>query len=179
MPLDRIMVIGPPGSGKSTLARALGERLGLPVFHLDQLYHRPGWQEPPKEAFAAEVARVASQARWVIDGNYSSTAAPRLRVADAIVYLDVPRWRRMLRVLRRSLTQLGRQRPDTAPGCPERIDIAFLLYVWRWDRDTAPRVRAMMDGFAGRIVMLRSSDDLVRFLQTLPRKGTQPPLTAP
>lgn len=38
----RITVMGPPGSGKSTLARMLGERLGLPVWHADALFHGPG-----------------------------------------------------------------------------------------------------------------------------------------
>ena len=43
--MQRIVVMGPPGSGKSTLARRLGARHGLPVFHLDQAYWRPGWVE--------------------------------------------------------------------------------------------------------------------------------------
>ena len=34
----RILVVGSSGAGKSTLARQLGQALGLPVIHLDQLY---------------------------------------------------------------------------------------------------------------------------------------------
>ena len=45
--MRRVMVIGAPGSGKSTLARALGERTGLPVFHMDHIHHLPGWAERP------------------------------------------------------------------------------------------------------------------------------------
>ena len=41
----RIVIVGCPGAGKSTLAIQLGELLHIPVFHLDQLWWRPGWVE--------------------------------------------------------------------------------------------------------------------------------------
>src|SRR5690242_18316375 len=81
-PMQRVVVMGPPGSGKSTLARNLGARFGLPVFHLDQVYWRPGWIEAPAEVFGAEVERIAGLSAWVIDGNYPDAIAPRLRAAD-------------------------------------------------------------------------------------------------
>ncbi len=51
--MQRVVVLGPSGSGKSTLARKLGDRIGVPVFHLDQAYHRPGWQPQPTAVFEA------------------------------------------------------------------------------------------------------------------------------
>jgi cytidylate kinase len=36
--MQKVLVIGCPGSGKSTFARALCEKTGLPLCHLDMLY---------------------------------------------------------------------------------------------------------------------------------------------
>jgi len=42
-----IVIVAGPGSGKSTLARMLGERLNLPVFHVDQIHWQENWVERP------------------------------------------------------------------------------------------------------------------------------------
>ena len=43
--MKRVIVIGSGGAGKSTLAKALGERLELPVVHLDAQFWQVGWKE--------------------------------------------------------------------------------------------------------------------------------------
>lgn len=40
--MKRVMITGGPGSGKSMLAAALGEKTGLPVYHMDKIHYRPG-----------------------------------------------------------------------------------------------------------------------------------------
>ena len=39
--MERVMIIGCGGAGKSTLARKRGEKTGLPVVHLDQIWWAP------------------------------------------------------------------------------------------------------------------------------------------
>lgn len=134
--MQRIVIMGGPGSGKSTLARRLGDKLGLKVVHLDALNFDPGWVEADTPTFQARLTEAIAGDRWVSDGNYTSkTGALRLARADTVIWLHQPRWKRMWRVLVRSLAHRGRTRPDMARGCPERLDRAFLLYAWRWDRD--------------------------------------------
>ena len=41
----KIAVMGYSGAGKSTLSRALSQRLGLPLLHLDKVQFTAGWQE--------------------------------------------------------------------------------------------------------------------------------------
>ena len=50
--MNRVMIIGCGGAGKSTLARKLGEKTGLSVVHLDQIWWAPGnWQHLQKPEF--------------------------------------------------------------------------------------------------------------------------------
>ncbi len=138
--MERIAIVGRSGSGKSTLARRLGGRCGLPVIHMDQLYWTPGWVEQDPEVWRAAVNAAAAADRWVIEGVGSSASALRFARAEIIVWLETPRWLCLWRAVRRSLTTFGVVRPDIAPGCPEKIDLAFYRYIWNWDRDTRPRL---------------------------------------
>ena len=153
--MRRIMVMGPPGSGKSTLARDLGQRYGLPVFHLDQAFHTPGWVPAPADVFQAEVDRIAALPEWVIDGNYTGSIAPRYEAADTLIYLDAPTWLSMARIVRRILTSYGTVRPDSAPGCPERLDIEFLRFALSWNRIRRARNLALVGEFRGKTIILR------------------------
>ena len=82
------MIIGCPGSGKTTLARALGQKLGLPVIQLDQLWGG----NVTREEFDSRLAMALNMERWIIDGNYCRTMEARLTKCDTVIYLDYSRW---------------------------------------------------------------------------------------
>ncbi|MGH9197551.1 MAG: hypothetical protein ACRD1T_17640, partial [Acidimicrobiia bacterium] len=137
--LKRVAVIGCAGAGKSTFSRQLAEVTGLPLTHLDRCFWRPGWVETPTEKWRGLVAELASEERWILDGNYSSTLDLRLPLADTIVFFDYPRHICAYRVLKRSA--LSRPRPDLPEGCEERIFGAgfFSFFGWVWNFNTRSR----------------------------------------
>jgi adenylate kinase family enzyme len=161
---QRILVIGCSGAGKSTLTRAIADRYHLPLIHLDRHYWRPGWIAPDDAAWFEEVERLIAAPTWVMDGNFSSTMARRAEVADAIVFLDLPRWLCLLRVLRRALLGYGRSRPDVAPGCPERFDWAFLKWVWNYPKRSRPKTLALLRDYPGSIVILAKRGQVGRWI---------------
>ena len=168
--MKRIAIIGPGGAGKSTLARQIGEKLDLPVIHLDAHYWHEGWMETPKEAWEEVVREMAAGEAWVMDGNYGGTMDIRLAAADTLVFLDLPPWLCLVRVLRRQVRYRKQTRPDMAPGCPEKLDWKFLQWIWRYRRDRRPGILAKMQRYAEgrRLVHLQTPAQVRCFLANLP-----------
>jgi adenylate kinase family enzyme len=168
-PMQRILVIGSAGSGKSTLSRYLGEKLSIPVIHLDRIYWKPEWVEPGKEEWLERVRDVISEESWIIDGNYSGTLAVRLEACDTIVFLDMSRLTCLWRVLYRALRYHGRSRPDMATGCVERLDIAFLLWIWHYPYRTRPKVVSLLEayGLTRKVIHLRTHREVKLFVDGL------------
>jgi adenylate kinase family enzyme len=160
----RILVIGCSGAGKSTLARGIADRMHLPLIHLDRHYWRPGWIAPSEAEWAEEVEQLTTAPEWVMDGNFSSTMHRRADAADAIIFLDLPRWLCLLRVLRRVVSGYGQARADVAPGCPERLDWTFLKWIWNYPKRSRPKTLALLKTFPGSIVVLRSKGEVRRWL---------------
>jgi adenylate kinase family enzyme len=166
--LERVLIIGSPGSGKSVLARRLAAVTGLPAVHLDRHFWGAGWIEPAPEVWRERVANLTAEPRWIMDGNYTNTLLMRLAAADTAIYLDFPALLCLWRVVFRAFRSFGRHRgDDMAPGCHERIDWPFLVYVWRFPRDQRDRVLQALDGFAGRVVVLRGNRAVAEFVGSL------------
>jgi len=157
-------VIGCSGAGKSTLSRKLAELTGLPLIHLDREYWQPGWAAPDNDAWLVRLRQLVAGPRWIMDGNFGGTLPLRVALADTIIFLDFPTPLCIWRVLRRVARTYGQTRIDMAAHCPERFDWAFLVWVYRWRRNSRPRVLAAMEGFQGSIEVLRNPGDVAAFL---------------
>jgi adenylate kinase family enzyme len=168
--LRRIVIFGSAGSGKSTLARSLGDKLGIPVSHLDVLFWRPGWVEPDNEGFRERVSAAVAGDAWITDGNYlSRTFDLRLPRADTVIWMDTPRLTCVRRVIVRTL--FHRDRADLAEGCSENIlrgDFPeFVRYTWRFDTDTRPRMDEALERLRPDLtpIRLRNPREVSAFLQ--------------
>lgn len=166
--MNRVLVIGPCGAGKSTLSVELGQRLGLPVFHMDQINWRPGWVESSKDELRARLGIIIADERWLIDGNYGGTLDTRLARADTVVYLDYPIRLCAWRLLRRIFKYRGRTRPDMTEDCPERFDLDFFLYLLAWNTGPRPRTEARLREYDGNMIRFANPRALKSWLDTLP-----------
>jgi adenylate kinase family enzyme len=174
--MERVAIVGCSGGGKSTLARAMGERLGLPVTHLDNLYWKPGWTESRLEEFRPKVDAVAAAPRWIIEGNFTSASALRFARADTIVWIELPVALCLWRAFSRMLLNFGRSRADLSPGCPERFDVEFYRYIMSWNRLTRPKMAAALARCApnARLVRLSCDHHKTEFLAGLKGRGNEP-----
>ncbi len=166
--MERIVIIGCGGAGKSTLARALGEKLKLPVVHLDKLFWRPGWVCVSAEEFDRLLALELEKPRWIMDGNYNRTIEVRLEKCDTVFYLDFSRLACVMGVVKRILTTYGQVRLDMGAGCPERFDWDFLKWVWNFNRDKREQYHRMRRESQGiRWVVLKNRREVTKFLESL------------
>jgi adenylate kinase family enzyme len=145
--MQRILVMGSSGSGKSTFAQRLSAVTGIPVISIDALFWKPGWVEPDRAEFRERLAEAARRPRWIMDGNYTSHLVELRRDAcDTVIWFDLPRVTCMRGIFSRLAKSYGRVRPELAEGCPERIDFAFLRYVWTFPEQQRPRLLAYFEG---------------------------------
>ena len=101
--MDRVSVVGSSGAGKSTLARAIADRIDGHHVELDELFHQAGWIPTPTPELRRNVAAALDVDRWVVCGNYTKVADLVQGGADTIVWLDLPRWLVISRLIRRSV----------------------------------------------------------------------------
>ncbi len=166
--MRRILILGGSGSGKSTLARKLGEKLGLPVIHLDTLYWKKGWTPVSADEFDALLEEVLRREAWIVDGNYDRTLPARLEVCDTVLYLDYPRIVCLWGIGKRIFKNYGKTRPDMGAGCPERIDWEFIKWTWNFNKMKRAEYLRLLEGVSGKTVyVFHSRREGGKFLENL------------
>lgn len=166
----KIAVIGYSGSGKSTLARALGEKYGIPVLHLDRVQYTSDWQERDRGEAHRLVREFMENPSWVIDGTYSKFEYERrLAEADQIVFLNLPRLICFLRAWKRYFCFRDGTRPDMADGCAEKMDLEFVWWLlWKGrTRQKWEKFQKVVEQYPEKTVVLRCQRDIDRYLEGL------------
>jgi len=166
--MERVMIIGCGGAGKSTLARKLGEKTGLPVVHLDQIWWSPGnWQYMERDAFDAILMEEMEKPRWIIDGNYKRTVPMRLEKCDTVIYLDMNRFICLKNWIGRVIKNWGHARPDMAPGCAEWFDPEMAQWIWNFNKKNRKRYYELISNLEGKSVhILKNRREVNAFLNS-------------
>jgi adenylate kinase family enzyme len=162
--MKKVLVIGSGGAGKSTFARRLGALLELDVIHLDSLYWSAGWVEMPKPEWRETVEGLLTKSAWIMDGNYSGTLDMRLAACDTVIFLDLARSVCVWRLFKRAVLYRNQRRPDMAEGCPERLNLDFVKWVWGYRKRSRPKVVRLLEATSKEVIWLRSPAAVEGFL---------------
>ncbi len=164
--MEKIAVIGSGGSGKSTFSKKLGEVLNLPVYHLDAYYWKPGWVETSHEEWDRFNEELVKKVSWIIDGNYGRTMKTRVEKADTVIFLYMPTYLCIYRIIKRRIMYGGKTRPDMGDGCSERLDWDFIKWVWDYNKAKAPGVLRKLQTYEKdkNIIILKNTREVNEFL---------------
>ncbi len=167
--VHRIAVIGNAGSGKSTVAQKLHHVLGLPLYHLDQYFWKPGWGRPNRDEYKLIHDELCNRDEWIIEGTNLSLWDHRMERAQAIVILKIPRMQCLWRIMKRTLKHYGKETPSSAPGCHERLNGEFFKFLkWTWDFEPKydAKVAELVEkyGQSKHIIVLQSQKEIDTFL---------------
>ena len=165
------MIATASGCGKTTFARELARRLGVPWHELDALHHGPGWTEATAEELRAKVEPLLAGEGWVIEGGYMGKIGLLVQdAADTVVWLDLPVYVWLPRLLRRTAVRLVR-REELWNGNRETLRNALdwndsvVLYALRNYRRR--RLEYPVELAGHRVVRLRSPREVERWLDTV------------
>lgn len=159
--MKKIVVIGCPGAGKSTFARRLKEMTGLPLYYLDQIWHKADRTTVSKEEFDAKLREIIQQDSWIIDGNYLRTMECRLDACDTVFFLDYP----LEICLEGAKARIGTVREDM-PWVETEFDEEFRQWILDFPKDQIPVIYELLKKYETEkeIIIFRSRDEAEKFL---------------
>ena len=158
--MKKIIVIGCPGSGKSTLSRALHNKTGKPLYHLDMMYWNADKTTVEKSVFLERLSAVLAKEEWIIDGNYSSTMELRMAACDTVIFLDYP-----LDVCLDGIkARRGKPRSDM-PWVETEEDAEFARFVKSFSEHQKPQVLTLLKKYSDKnIIVFKSREEADAFL---------------
>lgn len=161
--MNKIFIVGIVASGKSTLARKMSLQTGIPCFELDSIVHKnteTGRVKQSPDEQRKEIRDIDQTSRWIFEGVYRESYHCLFHLADRIIFLDTPLWKRKIRILTRFVKQKLKIEP-----CGYRPDFHMLKMMFQWTKDferNRAGFCAMLDAYREKLMIVSNSDKLIR-----------------
>ena len=162
--MKRVLVIGCSGAGKSTFAKRLHGIVGLPLIHLDLIWHRADRTVISREEFDARLSEILKGDEWIIDGDYGRTLETRLARCDCVYFLDYP-----LEVCLSGVeARIGQPRSDM-PWVEQDFDADFRQWILQFPEKKRPRILELLEqyGEGKEIFVFHTREESDAYLKTL------------
>lgn len=162
--MKKVLVIGCPGAGKSTFARKLRDKLNLPLYYLDMIWHKPDKTTYTKEEFDSKLASILKEDEWIIDGNYSRTLETRIQKCDTVFYLDLP----VEDCLKGAKSRVGTIREDL-PWVEDELDPEFREWIKEFPNVEIPIINEIVNRYKDSInlIVFKSRNEADNYIKEL------------
>ena len=163
--MKKIIVIGCPGSGKTTFSEKLRNKIGVPLFYLDAIWHKPDKTHISREEYDARLAEILKLESWIIDGNYSRTIESRISACDTVFLFDLP----VSVCLDGAISRLGKDRYDM-PWIDKELDPRLKKEIEEFPNKNLPKLYALLERYSDKnIIIFKSREQADMFLRNLYR----------
>ena len=142
----KVIVIGSPGAGKSVFSQKLKDITGLPLYHIDMLYHKTDGTHISKEELENKFKEIFKKDSWIIDGNYQKTLEMRLKECDTAILLDYP----TEVCISGAESRIGKKREDM-PWVEEKLDEKFKQDIIDFSNKKLPHIYELLDKYKDNI----------------------------
>lgn len=161
--MKKIIVIGCSGSGKTTFAEKLRYKIGIELFYLDAIWHRPDRTHISREEYDARLSEILTLDSWIIDGNYSRTIETRMAACDTVFLFDLP----VEVCLEGAISRLGKARYDM-PWIDTELDPKLKRDIEEFPSKNLPAIYALLDKYSDKnITIFKSREEADEFLANI------------
>jgi adenylate kinase family enzyme len=153
----KIFIMGIVASGKTTYAKELSKEMGLPFVELDAVvyYNVDGERikRTPEEQVKI-IRQMDAKGSWIAEGVYRPSYHLLLDMADIVIWLDPPLWKRKCRILSRHMKQV-----IGVEECAYKPDFQMLRNMYKWTKQFEGK-RRELDGvlqpYSNKLIVVRN-----------------------
>lgn len=128
----KILIVGTVGTGKTTLAKKLAEEYNIRHYEIDSIVHDDNESGRKRSVQEQEkiIKKIDEENSWIIEGTLRKNLYYLLDIADKIIYLDIPKRKRNVRILTRYIKQKLRiEKSNYIPS------IKMLKQMYKWSEE--------------------------------------------
>lgn len=129
----KILIFGIVASGKTTLAKKLSKELSIPYFEGDCIawgFSNEKRYKHSDEEQKSIIEKIDKNESWIIEGTYRKSQQLIYDLADKIIFLDTPLYKRKFRITTRFIKQkTGIEKSNYKPT------FEMLRYMFKWTND--------------------------------------------
>ena len=107
--------------------------MNIPCYELDSIVHHKteqGQYKRTPEQQAEVIKEIDNAGNWILEGTYRKSYHQLFDMADSIIFLDIPLWKRKIRIFLRFIKQQLK-----IEKCNYKSDINMLKKMYQWTRD--------------------------------------------
>ncbi len=155
--MKRILITGTVASGKSTLARKLSEKLTIQHYELDSIVHTQKYKRTEKEQIKI-INEIDKSGEWIFEGTNRKSYRFLFDLADTVIFLDTPLWKRRLRIIIRFIKQkIGFEKSLYKP----EFKMLRKMYEWTDDfEEKRDEFNDFLNRYEEKIIRLKDVNDI-------------------